>query len=126
MTSGDFTIGILGSGSDVAVELERLHGRKVGTRPIRIRSFSSTKHITPTNILYVPRSPASELTAVRKRLKHSCTLIICGLEGAYEMGAHISFSAGRYRLNYELNKTEMEAVGLTPSPQILQLAKRTL
>ncbi len=124
--TGDFTIGVLGSGSPVAKELDRLHGRSVGAQTIKLLSFSSPSQVAKCNILYVPKSYVSRLGAIKQNLKGSCTLIVSDVAGAYAKGAGISFDTSGGKLDFELNKSDLEGMGLKVSSKLAQRAKKTL
>ncbi|PID90447.1 MAG: hypothetical protein CSA97_02840 [Bacteroidetes bacterium] len=124
--SGDFKIGVLGSGSAVGKELDRLHGRNVGSQTIKIVSFPSPGSVAKCNILYVPSSYASKLGSLKSKLSGGCALVVCDKVGSYGRGADISFDASGGRLSFEVNKTSMKGKGMKVSNKLVNLAKRSM
>lgn len=124
--TGDFTIGVLGSGSDVAKELDRLHGRKVGSQTIKLVSFSSPSQVAKCNILYVPKSYISQLGTIKNALSGGCTLVVSDDAGAYAKGAGISFDTSGGKLEFELNQSDLEKSGFKVSSKLSQRASKKI
>ncbi len=124
--AGDFTIGVLGAGSAVGKELDRLHGRNVGSQTIKIVSFASPASVAKCNILYVPSSYASKLGELNGKLSGGCTLVVCDEVGTFGSGADISFDEGGGRLSFEVNRTSMKGKGMKVSNKLVDLAKKSM
>ena len=90
--TGDFIIGILGTG-DIAFELEKYtKGKKVGAQNIAIRKYKALEEIQQCHVLVVPFSKTKQMTEIINALNGKSTLIILDLPQGVYAGKSISVS----------------------------------
>jgi hypothetical protein len=122
LQSGDFVIGVIGS-SDMKKELEMLASqKKVGSRKIVVKEFSSGASISQCHILFLGKSKHSELGSLLSGAKSNSTLVVTEKDGAANEGSIVNFIESDGRVRFELNKTNAAAHNLKISTDLERLA----
>ena len=121
--SGDFQIGVFGSGeAEKAIE-STVQGKTIGNQKITVRHFNSVSEITPCNILFVTFAKTSNYYAANARLQGKSALIITEKEGMAQKGSDINLVYTDGKMNFEINKAATEKAGLKIPANLLSLAK---
>jgi len=121
MQKGDFAIGVLGS-PGLVNELSIIASRqKVGVQPIVIKIISSVTEIPPCHILYLAGSKSLLLGETLTALRKVNTLVITDGPGLVHLGAGISFVTDGAKMNFEINKFNIEKHRLIVNNTILAL-----
>jgi hypothetical protein len=122
-TLEDFTIGVIGSSPITEKLRSELADKKVGSRNIRIKEFSSAKGIEECHIVFVPAKSYGQLAGAVSRGNKSSILVITEADGALESGSHINFSVQGDDVFFSVNKNGMKQAKLKVSSSLLNLAK---
>lgn len=110
--SGDFTIGVIGSG-EVFNELKNYTTSKmVGVQPIKVVKFNATAEISKCHILFVGYGKTKELAEIVTKLGGGSTLIVSENKAAIDKGATINFVIIEDKLKFELKTSNASSVGL--------------
>lgn len=110
--SGDFTIGVIGSG-EVFNELKNYTTSKmVGVQPIKVVRFNSTAEISKCHILFVGYGKTKELAEMLSKLGGGSTLIVSENKAAIDKGSAINFVIIEDKLKFELKTSNASSVGL--------------
>jgi hypothetical protein len=110
--SGDFTIGVIGSG-EVFNELKNYTTSKmVGVQPIKVVRFNTTADISKCHILFVGYGKTKEIAEMKSKLGGGSTLIVSENRGAIDKGAAINFVIIEDKLKFELKTSNASSVGL--------------
>ena len=120
---GDFVIGVLGN-STLADELKTISQKqKVGSRNIVVKVFGSADEIDNCHILFLGSGKSGSLATAMQKTSGRSTLIITDKEGLARQGSGINFITDGSKLNYEINKSNIEKSGLSVSSSLLSLGK---
>lgn len=110
--SGDFVIGVFGSG-EVFTELKNYTaGKMVGAQPIKVLKFGSAAEITKCHILFVAYGKTKEIPDAIAKLGGQGTLIVAENRAAIEKGAAINFVIVEDKLKFELKTANASSAGL--------------
>lgn len=110
--TGDFVIGVLGSG-EVFTELRNYTtGKMVGTQPIKVLKFGSSAEVTKCHILFVAYGKTKEIPDALAKLGTQGTLIVAENRSAIEKGAAINFVIVEDKLKFELKSSNASSEGL--------------
>lgn len=110
--SGDFTIGVIGSG-EVFNELKNYTASKmVGVQPIKVVRFNATAEISKCHILFVGYGKTKELAEMLSKLGGGSTLIVSENKAAIDKGSAINFVIIEDKLKFELKTSNASSVGL--------------
>lgn len=120
--SGDFVIGIVGKG-DVNKYATMLNGKLVGSQKIVVKEFSSTSSASGCHILFLTTSKLGEFSAALAKSKSMNALLVTDKSGYGKKGAAINFLMLGAKLNFEINKSTMNASNLKSSSKLEQLGK---
>lgn len=121
-SSGDFVIGVIGD-SPVTQQLKALaNSRKIGSRKLVIKTFSSASAITGCHIVFIPSRKMSLLSAVTAKAKSSNMMVVTEQTGGAKKGAVISFVNNAGKVRFQLSKSKAAAVGLKLSADLVKLA----
>jgi hypothetical protein len=120
--SAEFTIGVYGE-SELFSEISTAIGpRKVGTKPVLVKSFESLSKVDQVQILYVTPERSSDIPALVNKFAGKGVLIISEKEGmAKKGGSTINFIFKESKLKYEFNKSNAEKFGLKLGLQLATL-----
>ena len=122
-TSGEFTIGILGSNEALYSELDKMSKvKKVANQTFSIKKFSSISEVNAPHILYIPADSTEELSKAVSLLKGKSTLIVTEKAGMAQKGAAINFVIVGSRQKFELNKANVEKHNLKVASTLEKLA----
>ena len=119
----DFRIGLLGANPDMVNELRRITNRKKeGRFLIKIIAFNSIAEVTQTEVLFVDfaKFKSFSLTNIKGN-----TLLISD-NNLYIDKTMLAFIEGNKKLNFEINKENMQRAGLKLTGGFVGLAKKTI
>ncbi|MBI2967179.1 MAG: YfiR family protein [Bacteroidetes bacterium] len=126
LRKGNFVIGVIGS-PDLFRELIKISETKqIGNQPLEVKTFSSVESITYCHILYVVTDKVDIITAIQNKINSENTLLITDREGMIKLGAGINFVVINNKLEFELNRTGIQKVGLSVGSGLALLAVTVL
>jgi len=110
--TGEFVIGVLGSG-EVFIELKNYTaGKMVGTQPIKVLKFGSSADVTKCHILFVAYGRTKEIPDAIAKLGSHGTLIVAENKSSIEKGAAINFVILDDKLKFEVKTSNASNMGL--------------
>ncbi len=122
MQEGNFTIGVLGSNSEVATALKDISTkRKVGVRTLEILEFKNAKEVKKCNMLFIPKSKMGDYSASVAKLTTG-TLIVTE-DSKLPEGSMINLIFDGTKLKYDINKTNASNAGLKISEKLSALSQ---
>jgi hypothetical protein len=110
--TGDFVIGVYGSGETFGEIKNFTTGKMVGNQPIAVTKFTGIDNIKKCHILFVSFGKTKEMPAILSALGGSKTLIITEKKGAVEEGAAINFVIVDDKLKFEIKMSNATKMGL--------------
>lgn len=120
--SGDFIIGVLGN-SPIVGSLEKLaQERKVGSRAMVIKKFSTVSEISKCHMLFIPENSSNDFEAALAKVSGQSTLIMTERKGLGSKGSGINFITVDGKQKFELNKSATEKAQLKVSTELTSLA----
>lgn len=120
--SGDFVIGVLGSGSIVGDLTELTTGKFVGSQKIVVKQFSNIADVSNCQLLYVNRSFINQFPDLVSKFQGKSTLMITDKSGMVDKGAGINFVIDEGKQRFEVNRNTIEKSGLKISSKLLEMA----
>ncbi len=122
MQEGNFTIGVLGSNSEVATALKDIATkRKVGSRTLEVLEFRSSKDVKKCNIVFIPKSKMGDYSASVAKVK-SGTLIVTE-DTTFPDGSMINLIFDGTKLKYDINKSNASNAELKISEKLAALSQ---
>src|SRR5690606_8194397 len=119
---GDFVIGVLGN-SPIVASLEKLATeRKVGSRAMVVKKFSSVDDISKCHMLFIPEGNSNDFDAALAKLSGQSTLVMTERRGLGSKGSSINFVTVDGKQKFELNKSATEKAQLKVSTELTSLA----
>ena len=119
--SENFIICIIGN----AALIEELQGiasiKKISNRKITVLSLKAGQTIPQCQILFISKENAGQIGNLAKSIATKPILIITDKSNGCRVGAGINFIMKNQNLNFEVNKSNITARGLTVSAQLLTL-----
>lgn len=110
--TGDFTIGVIGSG-EVFNELKNYTNSKmVGAQAIKIVKFNAPADVTKCQIIFVGYGKTKDIPEIVTKLGGASTLIVSENKTAIEKGAAINFVIVDDKLKFELKLSNASSLGL--------------
>ncbi len=120
--TGDFVIGILGSGP-ITDELKKMAStKKVFSQKISIVEFNSPEEITKCHVLFITKLKANSIKDVVAKIGANATLIIGETPGLASYGASINFIKQDGKLVFQINESTANKQGLKISSNLKELA----
>lgn len=120
--TGDFVIGVLGD-SPIVASLEKLASeRKIGTRTMVVKKFSSVDQISNCHMLFIPERSSDNLEAALAKIGSNSTLVMTERRGLGSKGSSINFITVDGKQKFELNKSATEKAQLKVSTELTSLA----
>lgn len=120
--NGDFVIGVLGN-SPIVASLEKLASeRKIGTRSMVVKKFSSVAEITKCHMLFIPDRYSNDLEAALAKTGGQSTLIMTERNGLGAKGSNINFITVDGKQKFELNRAATDRAQLKVSNELTSLA----
>jgi hypothetical protein len=119
-----FIMGV-GGNSTVTPHLQQLaKDKKVGTSAIIVMEWKSPEDIAQCNLLFVPEEQKGNISAIAAKVGSKPVLVVTESQGLTKSGADISFLKKDGRIQFELNKTQIQKKGLVVSPDLERLAAK--
>ncbi|MHC1704965.1 MAG: YfiR family protein [Tenuifilaceae bacterium] len=120
--SGDFVIGVFGSGP-ITAELNKLATtKKVFSQKITVVEFNSPEEISNCHVLFVTRAKTSLIKEALAKVGSNSTLIIGEFPGLANLGAAVNFVTQEGKLVFQLNEAAAKRQGLQISSQLKELS----
>ena len=119
--TGNFIIGVMGS-PKLTAELNKIaKTRKVGSRAIKVLSFSSYTSIKKCNILYISNSKKSQLNKSLIKVSLQPVVVVADSPGSIDKGAGLNFVIAGGKQKFEVRKKNVEKNGIKINSALLKL-----
>jgi YfiR/HmsC-like len=122
-SSDVFTVAIIGEDPFNGALERAVMGKAVGSRRIVFRHFDNAADLQPCQLLFVPSTKDSELTAIMNKLGNEPVLTIGESEVFLRMGGEMRFYTEENKVRFEINMEATDKSGLKISSKLLKLAK---
>ncbi|MFO7938850.1 MAG: YfiR family protein [Bacteroidales bacterium] len=122
--TGDFVIGVLGSGDMYNALNSFTQGKKVITQNISVKKFRNKEDVTECDILYVSYTKIGDIQGIHEKAGRS-VLLISDSDQGIQKGAAINFFLEGNRLRYEFKGTNALKYGLKYHSKIAEMAAKT-
>ncbi len=120
--TGPFVIGVYGS-STIQNDLKSYTtGKRVGSQPIAVKTFTTPSEISTCHILVVPFNSSKQLDNIVPQLSGKSTLLITEKSGAISNGAAINFVIIGNNLKFELSPGNATKYGIKLSSKLSEMA----
>jgi hypothetical protein len=118
---GEFIIGVYGS-SPIIQELTIIaQKKKVGSQPIKIRQVGTYTEMKGCNILYVPENRSAKIEEIVSNCTGKGTVLITDKEGFGKTYAGLNYVKINGKQSFEVNKTNLEKMGVKVNSVLLSL-----
>jgi hypothetical protein len=98
--------------------------KKVGNSTIMFMEWKTPNDIGACNVLFVPDNQKSNLSSIVSKVGNKAILVVSESAGSVSSGADISFSKKEGKIQFELNKTNLQKKGLNVSSDLERLAAK--
>jgi len=122
--TGDFVIGVLGSGNMYNSLKSYTQGKKVITQNITVKKFRNVDEVTECDVLFVSYLKVSDIPGIHEKAGRF-TLIISDSDQGIQKGAAINFFLEGNRLRYEFKGTNALKYGLKYHSKIADMAAKS-
>jgi hypothetical protein len=120
--SGDFVIGVFGSG-DITKELKKIAAtKKVVSQTISVVEFNSVDEISKCHVLFITDAKSGLIKEALMKLGTNATLIIGETDGLAMAGAGINFVNKEGELVFQLNENAIKRRGLQTNSKLRELS----
>lgn len=120
--SDRIVVGILGT-NPFGEAIRALEGKVVRKRTVSVRSVAAAGDAAGCDLVFVPRAEARFEANIIARLGRQPCLLVGESGGFARRGGMIGFYVEENRVRFEINPEATRAAGLTPSSQLLGLAR---
>jgi hypothetical protein len=121
-SSNEFVIAVIGK-SRVYEELQTIsQGKSIGSQTITVKKVQSLDELKACNVLFVSNDASSKIAELVSQTKDFNTLIITERSGLTSKGAGISFVIDDGKQRFEINKSNLEKVGLRVNKALIDMA----
>lgn len=120
--NGPFVIGVLGNSALQEQLKVYTNGKRVGSQPISVKTFSSPSDISTCHILFVPFSSTKLMSNVVSNVQGKSTLIITEKNGAINEGSAINFVVIGDKLKFELSSGNAVKYNIKISSKLNEMA----
>jgi hypothetical protein len=117
-----FVIAVVGNSSVTPYLQEIIKEKKIGSSAIVLMDWKTPNDIGACNVLFVPQSQKANLPSIINKVGDRSTLIITESPGTTSNGADISFLQKEGKIQFVLNKTQMQKKSLSVSSDLEKLA----
>ncbi len=118
-----FVVGIVGRDPFGPMLDDVMRGKRIQNRTIVVRRFAGVEDVADCHILFVGSSEKSEVQRIVEALRRAPVLTIGDMDQFAERGGMINLITEENRVRFEINLEAAERAGLTPSSQLLRLAR---
>lgn len=118
---GEFVIGVFGS-SPIIDELSIIaQKKKVGAQPIVVRQIGTYTEMKGCNILYVPENRSAKIEEIVANCSGRGTVLISDKEGFAKTYAGLNYVKVNGKQSFEINKSNLEKMGVKVNSVLLSL-----
>jgi hypothetical protein len=100
-----------------------LRTRKVGDRPVEVRSQTSNDKLTACHVVFVPDTEKNQSDRILRGLEGSRTLTVGETEGFAVLGGIINLTVEDNKVHFEINRLAADRAGLKIPSRLLSIAK---
>jgi hypothetical protein len=100
--------------------------RQIQGHPIRVRSGIAIEDSAGCHVVFIGELPQRQLVPTLRALSAQPVLTVSDVEGFIDNGGAIGIVPGEQRLQFEVNRTALDAAQLKASSQLLKLARAVL
>jgi hypothetical protein len=122
-TDSPYIIGILGNDPVTAALDETVAGEQFKGRKIEAKHFTNLSQVSRCNVLFVTSTESARLPAILDKLKGRSILTVSDSADFAQRGGMIGFFDQDRRIRFQINNEAAQAVGLSISSKLLQLAQ---
>lgn len=108
------------------VELDALHGKKVGGRKLTVVRISTVELLDACHAAFLASDVISNLPRILDRLRDRAVLTIADSPGAALQGVAINMRKAGDRVVFDVNLAAVHAQGLSLSYRLLRLAEEVI
>lgn len=119
---GPFVVGVVGNSDVFDIMVNKYASKPIGSQLLTVIGSGEVLTTPHVHVLFIDRSKKAELAKYVNEFRGVSTLIVTNWEGALAQGAHINFLSIDGSIRFELNKTGMQDIAITPGIKILQWA----
>lgn len=123
-TGSVFIISSVGTSPVSGALQEITKEKKVGNSPITFMEWKTPNDIGICHVIFVPDNQKSNLSSIVNKVGNKAILIITESSGTISGGADISFAKKDGKIQFELNKTNIQKKGLSTSSDLERLAAK--
>lgn len=122
--SGKFIIGVLDPEGSAYKSIENMASFKKSNKygKIKVRRYKEAYKIKPCEVLFVAKNSINRLDEVTRNLNESNCMIVTEDAALFAQGSHINFVPKNNRLEFVLNKEQLQSSGLAVNDLVNQLA----
>lgn len=120
-----FDIEVVGSSAVTPVLKEISVKKKVDDKAINVKQVEAGSTGSP-QIIFIPANQKDQLAAVLAKVGSKPILVITESAGSAEQGAGINFVKQGDKVQFELNKTVLKKLGISPDLNLERLASKVL
>ncbi len=117
-----FVIGVYGNTQTYDQLLTYTKNRKVGTKSIVIKKINSVEDASNCQLIFVPHTNSSKISALIKHLGNNPCLIVSEKEGMNANGSTIEFVIQDDKLKFRINEDRARQQSLMVSRSLLDMA----
>jgi len=119
---GPFVVGVVGNSDVFDIMVSKYASKPIGSQLLTVIGANEVLTAPQVHVLFIDRSKKAELAKYTREFRGVSTLIVTNWEGALAQGAHINFLSIDGSIRFEMNKTGMQDIAITPGIKILQWA----
>lgn len=120
--AGDFVIGVLGYTPHIKDLHHLATNKKINNQSIIIKVFSQPHDFGKCNILFIPENQSEKIEQCMDLLGKKPTVIITEKIGMAKRGSCINFIMEDNKIQFELNRTTAQNIGVQVKNDLVKLA----
>lgn len=118
----NFVIGVYGSSEIYNQLITYTNNRKIGTKSIVVKTISSPADAKACQLVFVPNSQSSKISAIKAQMGDYPCLLIGEKEGSNAAGSTIEFLIQDNKLKFRVNEDRAKEQNLVLSRSLLDMA----
>jgi hypothetical protein len=121
-TSNKFVIGVYGNSLTYDQLVQFTSNRKVGTRAIEVRKFTSIAEAANCQLVFVPHNQISKIAEIKRSIGNKSCLIVGEKEGSNAAGSSIEFVVQNNKLKFRVDENNAKQHNLMVSKALLDMS----
>lgn len=119
----DFVIAVYNNEELSETIREIYRGHPIKSRKVRVVNFSDPGKMPDCEVVFIPKVKKSVLYDILGRARKIPALTVADTEGFAEEGCCINFYMDKGKLRFEINQSQMNALGFTVDYKLLSIAR---